>query len=612
MKHQIFIWIFLSFCNLTTAQNEFSKWCFGAGMKLDFMTVPPTISNSAINSLEACASVADSSGNLLFYASWLNIYNSIDSVMANGSGLASDNTSTQGVMIVKQPNTQNIYYVFTVWANAAYSIVDMSLAAGMGSVTAKNINMYTNTCEKQVAVRHCNGVDAWIVSHEKGTNGFKAYLLTSAGLNPTPVISSSGPIINANWTGGQLKVSPDGKKLTMAVGASSTPTNLGSNGFYLFDFDASNGVVSNPILIKEIFLAYGLEFSPDGTKLYGSVGNPPPLPRSLHQWDLCSGSNAQISASEYSINLPGSNLGSLQRAIDGKVYMVSANTQSIGVINNPNLSGASMNLNSGAINISPKQNRIGLPNFINSYTKTIPQPFNYTITCNQINFSQGSLCGNMPYPSNGYLWDFGEPGSATNTSTLSNPSHLYSSIGTYTVKLMLINNCSIDTITQSLAVTSVLGPGPSVAGPSLICKGDRYTYTVSGGNTYLWSTGSTSTAIALQPTITTVYSVSATSNGCTQSKTFTVNVSPCTGSNKVDDLELLRIYPNPVNNELNIEMAIASTLKVFDLNASLVLEAELNTGSNTINTSRLKAGFYSMSIINSSFTRQLRFLKLED
>jgi PKD repeat protein len=45
-----------------------------------------------------------------------------------------------------------------------------------------------------------------------------------------------------------------------------------------------------------------------------------------------------------------------------------------------------------------------------------------------------------------YLWNFGDG----DTSTLVNPSHTYTSSGTYTVQLIAINNCGSDTITHQI------------------------------------------------------------------------------------------------------------------------------------------------------------------
>jgi gliding motility-associated-like protein len=54
-----------------------------------------------------------------------------------------------------------------------------------------------------------------------------------------------------------------------------------------------------------------------------------------------------------------------------------------------------------------------------------------------------------------WLWDFGDPGSgALNTSTLQNPTHSYSSLTTYNVRLIVWNNAKgcRDTITQALVI----------------------------------------------------------------------------------------------------------------------------------------------------------------
>jgi hypothetical protein len=54
----------------------------------------------------------------------------------------------------------------------------------------------------------------------------------------------------------------------------------------------------------------------------------------------------------------------------------------------------------------------------------------------------------------GYLWDFGDPGSGTaNSSNLSNPSHIYTATGTYTVTLYVTNagGCQ-DTVYHSVLI----------------------------------------------------------------------------------------------------------------------------------------------------------------
>ena len=85
------------------SQNEFSKWYFGLQAGLDFLSSPPTLlTNGALNIAEGCATVSDVNGNLLFYTDGIVINNSNHVPMANGSGLFSNSSMTQGPVIVKQ------------------------------------------------------------------------------------------------------------------------------------------------------------------------------------------------------------------------------------------------------------------------------------------------------------------------------------------------------------------------------------------------------------------------------------------------------------------------------------------------------------------------------
>jgi hypothetical protein len=183
-KIKIISTLFLIFnSSLFFSQNEFSKWYFGNFAGLDFSTSPPTIlTNGALNTAEGCATICDNTSNLLFYTTGVTVYNSSHAIMANGMGLAGNLSTTQSAVIVKQPGANTLYYIFTIDQAGGgngyrYSIVDLSLAAGLGSVTVKNATLYAPSCEKQVAVRHCNGRDVWIISHEYNSNSFRSYLL---------------------------------------------------------------------------------------------------------------------------------------------------------------------------------------------------------------------------------------------------------------------------------------------------------------------------------------------------------------------------------------------------------------------------------------------------
>ncbi|MEI7727553.1 MAG: hypothetical protein WCK09_20765, partial [Bacteroidota bacterium] len=96
------------------SQGEFNKWYFGYFAGINFNTTPPsTLPASAMNTIHASVSVADSLGNLLFYSQGLSVYNRNHQIMPNGNGLLGDQ-NVQGVFSVKKPGENNLYYLFTI------------------------------------------------------------------------------------------------------------------------------------------------------------------------------------------------------------------------------------------------------------------------------------------------------------------------------------------------------------------------------------------------------------------------------------------------------------------------------------------------------------------
>ena len=246
MKKSIFLLIIFLFTSLAFSQQEASVWYFGsnAGIKFDATGNVTTLTDGQLDSLEGCASISDSNGNLLFYTEGITLWNKNHQVMPNGSGLMGNWSTSQSATIVPLPGSSTLYYVFTLDAEAhpngfRYSIVDMSLNGGLGDVTSsKNVLIYTPSNEKLSVVKHSNDTDYWIVTHGFNNNTFYSYLLTATGLSVAPVTSNVGTIINGSVenTWGCMKISPDGSKLAIANGLLN---------FELMDFNNSTGSVSN-------------------------------------------------------------------------------------------------------------------------------------------------------------------------------------------------------------------------------------------------------------------------------------------------------------------------------------------------------------------------------
>jgi hypothetical protein len=94
---------------------------------------------------------------------------------------------------------------------------------------------------------------------------------------------------------------------------------------------------------------------------------------------------------------------------------------------------------------------------------------------------------------------------------------------TYTVTGSLISGCS-----ATASVTVVVKAKPIVslnASSTTVCSGTSSTLTANGASTYVWSTGQTGASILVNPTATTVYSVTGTTNGCSTTASITIFVN---------------------------------------------------------------------------------------
>lgn len=441
------------------AQNEPSYWFFGEEVGLHFSaTGIELLEGSRIKYNEGVSSMADCRGELRFYCDAQTIWNRQHQPMANGTELLGSYSATQGSLIVQHPGDCELYFVFTQdgkehgFANGLrYSMVDMRLQNGLGEVTLKNQLLHTPSTEKLTAVRHADGQSLWVVSHEMGTNIFRSYRLSSAGLDTLPVLSSVGSSYSALDGMGQMKASPDGRRIGVA--------HLYPEQVEVFDFDHATGKLSNPILFPETSFAkdglYGLEFSPDGNLLYvanhtvdylNDVGF-------LYQFNLLAGSEPDIinSAKVVGQNVPLTDLRGLQLGPDGRLYVARSLGKYLGVVNHPNTAGIGCDYVDEGIYLGGKTATWTLPNFMVSYFMEEPEPglptagFEFTPNCLEdgVQFHAAQAGSGAEYE-----WDFGDGTAAAGQSL----RHVYPDTGTYSVKLVVNKNCCTDTATATVSV----------------------------------------------------------------------------------------------------------------------------------------------------------------
>jgi gliding motility-associated-like protein len=359
-------------------------WYFGQYAGLDFNTGSPVaITDGALATDEGCSVISDAEGNLLFYTDGVSVWNRLHQLMPNGTGLWGSNYSTQSALIVPKPGKSSLYYIFTTDSQAdypnyrpelhdcaclAYSVVDLSKADGLGEVVEKNTVLYAPTTEKIAATLHANGGDVWVVSHQWNSDAFYTYLVTQAGICEQPVISQAGVVHQGDQENnpnihGQMKISPDGKRLALAMLHA---------GLDVFDFDNSTGTVSRaiPLLNDTILFNYqGIEFSPNSRLLYFTAATIDTIwaPYQIMQLDLTAGTAEEIKRSLVVLGRYVRSIDNIQLGPDGRIYASTYLSDSLGVVEHPNRPGPSCHYRNDGLYLQGRSPNGGLPNFISSY-----------------------------------------------------------------------------------------------------------------------------------------------------------------------------------------------------------------------------------------------------
>lgn len=360
------------FAQYNLAKNK--MWAFGYRYGLDFNGInapSPLITNINVQSDtstiygEGNASVCDDDGQLLFYSNGSRVWDRTNALMPgnlnclHGQGDTADKLTTStsnGAVIVPIPGRKDQYYLFSltglsplVTANDSrlfYSVIDMDLNNGYGDIVPgkKWIQLDSLLTEKMVAVQGTCG-RIWLVVHDRDTSAFKAYEISSSGLDTQPVITYAGAYrnlptyiqgapANLSYMLGQMTASPDGKKLAAAY------SNAGVAVVY--DFDGATGVVSNELVVDSLAnFWYGCSFSPNSKMVYFSNYGPNDSVHSMiYQFNLGLSSNPAIQNSKYKVGRHTQS--QLRLGPDGKIYFRAIAT-GLGWIGNPDNAGVGCN-----------------------------------------------------------------------------------------------------------------------------------------------------------------------------------------------------------------------------------------------------------------------------
>ncbi|MBL7926866.1 MAG: T9SS type A sorting domain-containing protein [Bacteroidia bacterium] len=374
------------------AQNRNKYWCFGHNAAIEFANgTNAIIDSSAVVSRGSCASIADTSGNILFYvANDSNAFLTQRGVVYQNDGLIMQNGDSligrawyQEHVILPNPADSDQYFIFTAGVTSIYgfyySIVDMSLNGVLGAVTQKNIILDTvPAVDCVIAIKHGNGRDWWVIFRKNdyniggSNNDFYEYLVTPFGISNVQVVSCGTP----NPTGfNRLCVNSDGTKIASVNTASLVE---------VYDFDRCTGNIYNPITIEPQSISFPYieywecTFSPNSNLLYLTTNDYECV---LLQYNLLDSNPSATKDTLWHITFPVGGLGAVRRAPDNKLYVSCAYIDSMGswnypypdsmynmynmnlsVINQPDSLGAACDFQPYSFYLGGKRTYWGLPN----------------------------------------------------------------------------------------------------------------------------------------------------------------------------------------------------------------------------------------------------------
>jgi len=464
--YQLLLLLFLT--SAVNAQLETRNWFLHenriAVTPSGITTGLPNPSNTFIVPYKS-TSVSDAAGNLLLAFNGSKIIDRNMNIMPAMTNI--DLFASGGkVMIQPVPNSSR-YYVFYATGNNSpnyansrftlkYALVDLSLNGGNGDVVFYNQVIDTASSPAFTLAQGDDPSQAWLVTHRWATDSFFTYPITSSGLSNTPVISRAGTLQSpVDYIFRDLETSYNGKMIAGMSYRDYTVLFAYTIGVIeVFNFNSLNGIVTSKVRTRRtpgyFFNYFSLEFSPDNRLLYTCAAQRiyglQPCgfgAGSVQQFNLCYTDSIDFDrysmhvASDFRFCAPNSSWGTIQMGADKRIHMPYSGT-TVSTINFPNRIGTRCDYifdsyqlpftNSAVIGVPDFHHKLmekAIKNNIVYEGNCYPNPIQFRITNDTLTSVE---------------WNFGDPASPGNTSTMISPSHVFSAPGIYTVTAQLYNS----------------------------------------------------------------------------------------------------------------------------------------------------------------------------
>lgn len=163
-----------------------------------------------------------------------------------------------------------------------------------------------------------------------------------------------------------------------------------------------------------------------------------------------------------------------------------------------------------------------------------------------------------------------------------------------------VPSCSMIS-SYTLALTVNPSPTITVTPPTAILPGSILTLTAGGASSYTWQPGGANNInIIVNPSVTTVYTVSGTNQfGCISAATTTVSMTAIGMDELSFDDHDWKIYPNPVIEELylvNGKIKGKFIIELFSADGKRVCKQNLSSENISVDTKNFNSGIYQYKI----------------
>ena len=193
--------------------------------------------------------------------------------------------------------------------------------------------------------------------------------------------------------------------------------------------------------------------------------------------------------------------------------------------------------------------------------------------------------------------------------------------GTATLTAMAENSCGQGPVSDALEITVYALPSPEVSGDDLVCKEEVsiYSTTENSGNNYNWevvggdiTSGQGTSEISVTwsevPGVAYVIVSESLEMGCSANDTLAVTIDDCTGIEDNLSEPVVKLFPNPVHSDLNLEFTAQQgekvTVAVYNSIGQIVMQEQYiaNGVKQNIkfNVESLSKGMYVVRIATSS------------